>query len=337
MKDISSSKTFVHYPVMLKEVINICDVKKGGLFVDCTYGAGGYTNTILSYPNTKVIALDRDPNIKSLAEKTKKNYKNRFFFHNSKFSELNKILSKNTEVDCIIFDLGLSSLQLSDLKRGFSFYSKEEPDMRMGLNENSAKDVLNNLDAKTLNNIFKLFGEEKESSRISKNIVKERQQSPIKTIPDLIKIIKKSKIKNYKKKINLSTQVFQALRIFVNKELTELIKGLISATQFLKKGGKIIVITFHSIEDKIVKFFFSNFSSNKSKTSRYYPENNNKKTLFETYKNKIIKPNDQELEENNSSRSAKLRYAVRSKDNFIYPIDLEKRFFNYLELERTIV
>ena len=337
MKDISSSKTFSHYPVMLKEVINICDAKKGGLFIDCTYGAGGYTNKILSYPNTKVIALDRDPNVKSLVEKTKKNYKNRFFFHNSKFSELNKILSKNTEADCIIFDLGLSSLQLFDLNRGFSFYSKEEPDMRMGLNENSAKDVLNNLDAKTLSNIFKLLGEEKESSRISRNIVKERQQSPIKTIPDLIRIIKKSKIKNYKKKINLSTQVFQALRIFVNKEVTELIKGLINATQFLKKGGKIIVITFHSIEDKIVKFFFTNFSSNKSKTSRYYPENNNKETLFETYKNKIIKPDDQEVEENNPSRSAKLRYAVRSKDNFIYPTDLEKRFFNYLELEGTIV
>ena len=337
MKDISSSKTFSHYPVMLKEVIDICDAKKGGLFIDCTYGAGGYTNTILSYPNTKVIALDRDPSIKSLAEKTKKNYKNRFFFHNSKFSELNKILSKNTEADCIIFDLGLSSLQLFDFKRGFSFNSKEEPDMRMGLNENSAKDVLNNLDAKTLSSIFKLLGEEKESSRISRNIVKERQQSPIKTIPDLIRIIKKSKIKKYKKKINLSTQVFQALRIFVNKEVTELIKGLINATQFLKKGGKIIVISFHSIEDKIVKFFFTNFSSNKSKTSRYYPENNNKETLFETYKNKIIKPDDQEVEENNPSRSAKLRYAVRSKDNFIYPADLEKRFFNYLELEGTIV
>ena len=337
MKDISSSKTFSHYPVMLKEVIDICEAKKGGLFIDCTYGAGGYTNTILSYPNTKVIALDRDPNITSLAEKTKKNYKNRFFFYNSKFSELNKILSKNTEADCIIFDLGLSSLQLFDFKRGFSFNSKEEPDMRMGLNENSAKDVLNNLDAKTLSSIFKLLGEEKESSRISRIIVKERQESPIKTIPDLIKIIKKSKRKNFKKKINLSTQVFQALRIFVNKEVTELIKGLISATKFLKKGGKIIVITFHSIEDKIVKFFFTNFSSNKSKTSRYYPENTNKETLFEIYKNKIIKPSDQEVEENNPSRSAKLRYAVRSKDNFIYPIDFEKKFFHYLELEGTVV
>ncbi len=337
MKDISSSKTLSHYPVMLKEVINICDPKNGGLFIDCTHGAGGYTNKILSYPNTKVIALDRDPNIKSLAEKTKKKYKNRFFFHNSKFSELNKILSKDTKADCIIFDLGLSSLQLFDFKRGFSFNSKGEPDMRMGLNENSAKDVLNNLDAKTLGNIFKLLGEEKESSRISRNILKERKQKPIKTIPDLIKIIKKSKSKNFKKKINLSTQVFQALRIFVNKEVTELIKGLINATQLLKKGGKIIVITFHSIEDKIVKFFFTNFSLNKSRTSRYYPENNEKKTLFEIYKNKTIKPNFQEIEENNPSRSAKLRYAVRSKDNFIYPIDLEKKFFHYLELEKTHV
>ena len=162
--------------------------------------------------------------------------------------------------------------------------------MRMGLNENSAKDVLNNLDMKTLRNIFKLLGEEKESSRISRNIVKERQQSPIKTIPDLIKVIKKSKRKNFKKKINLSTQVFQALRIFVNKEVTELIKGLINATQFLKKDGKIIVITFHSIEDKIVKFFFTNFSSNKSKTSRYYPENYDKKTLFEIIKIKLSNP-----------------------------------------------
>ena len=337
MKDISSSKTFSHYPVMLKEVINICDPKNGGLFIDCTYGGGGYTNAILSYPNTKVIALDRDPNIKKLAEKTKKNYENRFFFHNSKFSELNKILSKNTEADCIIFDLGLSSFQISDLKRGFSFNSKEEPDMRMGLNKNNAKDVLNNFDAKTLANIFKLLGEEKEASRISKNIVKSRENGLIKTIPDLIKIIKKSKQKKFKKKINLSTQVFQALRIFVNKEITELIKGLINASQFLKVGGKVIVVTFHSIEDKIVKFFFKNFSSNKSKTSRYIPENNNKNILFQSYKNKIIKPDSQEINKNNPSRSAKLRCAVRSEHNFIYPIDLENKFNNYLELEKIDV
>ena len=337
MKDISSFKTFSHYPVMLKQVLNICDPENGGLFIDCTYGAGGYTNAILSYPKTKVIALDRDPNIKNFVEKTKRNYENRFFFHNSKFSELNKILSKNTEADCIIFDLGLSSLQLSDLQRGFSFNSKEEPDMGMGLNKNNAKDVLNNFDAKTLATIFKLLGEEKEASKISKNIIKSRENGLIKTIPDLIKIIKKSKRKNFKKKINLSTQVFQALRIFVNKEITELIKGLINASKFLKVGGKVIVVTFHSIEDKIVKFFFTNFSLNKSKNSRYVPENNNKNILFRSYKNKIIRPDLEEIKQNNPSRSAKLRYAVRSEHNFIYPIDFENKFNNYLELEKIDV
>ena len=337
MKDVSSLKGLSHYPVMLKQVLNICDPKNGGVFVDCTYGAGGYTNAILSYPNTKVIALDRDSNINYLAQETKKKFKNRFIFHNSKFSELHKIVSKSNKVDCIIFDLGLSSLQISDLKRGFSFNSKDEPDMRMGLNINTAKEVLNNLDSETLERIFRLLGEEKDSKRISKKILSERKLNTIKTGPDLVKIIKKSKRKNFKKKINISTQVFQALRIFVNKEVTELIKGLINAAQFLKKGGKIIVITFHSIEDKIVKFFFTNFSLNKSKTSRYYPENNEKKTLFEIYKNKTIKPNSQEVEENNPSRSAKLRYVVRSKDNFIYPVDLEKKFFHYLELEKTHV
>ena len=332
MKDISSSKTFLHYPVMLKEVISTCDVKKGGLFIDCTYGAGGYTNTILSYPNTKVIALDRDPSIKSLAEKTKKNYKNRFFFHNSKFSELNKILPKNTEADCIIFDLGLSSLQLLDLKRGFSFNSKEEPDMRMGLNEVSAKDVINNLDGKTLNNIFRLLGEEKESSKISRNIVKDRQQYPIKTIPDLIKIIKKSKRKNFKKKINISTQVFQALRIFVNKEITELIEGLILATKILKEDGKIVVVSFHSLEDKIVKYFFKSLSENES-ISRYVPKLDQPKILFDLKEKKPITPSDKELKENLPSRSAKLRYVIKKRDFYDFKTDIEKKFKKFLEIE----
>ena len=337
MKDISSLKNLPHYPVMLKEVLNTCNPKNGGLFVDCTYGAGGYSNAILSYPNTQVIALDRDPNIHHYAKKTKKKYENRFSFHNSKFSDLEKFVSKKLEVDCIIFDLGLSSLQISDLKRGFSFFSKEEPNMGMGLNKNTAKEILNNLDAKTLGSIFRLLGEEKEGLRISKNILRERKLNPIKTIPDLVKIIQKSKKKNFKKKTNISTQVFQALRIFVNKEITELIEGLIIATKILKEDGKIVVVTFHSLEDKIVKFFFTNFSSNKSKTSRYYPESKDKKTLFKNYKNKVIKPDLEELQENNPSRSAKLRHAIRSNHNFTYPEEFKKKFLHYLELEKIDV
>ena len=153
----------------------------------------------------------------------------------------------------------------------------------------------------------------------------------------MVNIVRRSKRRDFKKKINTSTQTFQAIRIFVNKEIFELIEGLINATKLLKKGGKIIVITFHSIEDKIVKFFFTNFSGNKARGSRYYPDTDQKKILFENYKNKIIRPNSREIENNNPSRSAKLRFVTRSKDNFFYPADFKKKFSHYLELENKYV
>ena len=152
-------------------------------------------------------------------------------------------------------------------------------------------------------------------------------------VPTLVDIIQKSKKKNYKKKINICTQTFQAIRIFVNKEISELVNGLIKATKFLKTGGKIIVVSFHSIEDRIVKFYFSNYSKNKPKGSRYYPQTKNEMILFEDYKNKIIKADQNEINENISSRSAKLRYAIRSKDNYFYPDELKKKFSAYLNLE----
>ena len=247
------------------------------------------------------------------------------------------MVNNNTKIDSIIFDLGLSSLQISNLKRGFSFNSKSKLDMRMGLNSISAEEVLNNLDFETLRDVLKFFGEEKEAFRIASNIVKQRDKKPITSIPDLVNIVRKSKKRNFKKKINISTQTFQAIRIFVNKEIFELIEGLISATKLLKEGGKIIVITFHSIEDKIVKFFFTNFSENKSRGSRYYPDIDNQKILFKNYKNKVIRPNKKEIENNNPSRSAKLRVITRSRDKFFYPIDLKNKFFHYLELENKHV
>ena len=225
-------------------------------------------------------------------------------------------------------------MQIFNLERGFSFNSKNKIDMRMGLNKISAQEVLNNFSLKTLNDIIKYLGEEKESYRISKNIIRERKINKISSTPDLVKIINKSKKKDFKKKIDISTQTFQAIRIFVNKEFTELINGLIIATQAIKAGGKIVVISFHSIEDKIVKFFFSNFSKNKSRSSRYYPDFNDVKPLFENYKNKIIRPNERELKINNQSRSAKLRFAIRSKDNFVYPKEFVKKFQHYIDLEK---
>ncbi len=337
MKNFSSPQNISHYPVMLDEVLKICNPLNGENFIDCTFGYGGFSNAILSYPKTKVIAVDRDIQTKKYAEKIKKNYKDRFLFYNKKFSELSKSINNKKKFDFIIFDLGISNMQVLNLDRGFSFNSKSNIDMRMGLNSISANEVINSFSQKTLNDIIRFFGEEKESYKISKNIINERKKSQILSSVDLAKIIKRSKKKDFNKKINVSTKTFQALRIFVNKEFSELINGLIEATKLIKSGGKIIVISFHSLEDKIVKFFFTNYSKNKSKVSRYLPDLSKENTLFENYKNKIITPSSEEIIKNNASRSAKLRYITRCKNDFFYPKDLKKKFMKYLEIEGRYV
>ena len=335
MKTQKSSLELSHFPVMLSEIIKISSPKKGGIFVDCTFGGGGYSKKILEFSDTKVIALDRDSSVVSIANNLEKKFKKRFEFYLLKFSQIDKIL-KN-KVDVIIFDLGLSSLQLNNLDRGFSFKSKDKLDMTMGLSDISAQDVINNLTETQLKLIIKILGEEKDASKIAKNIVKERSKKKITRVNELVKIIEQSKKKNFISKINPSTKTFQALRIFVNKEITELINGIITASFFLKPGGKILIVSFHSIEDKIAKFFFKNFSLNKSKPSKYLPEENYDLTLFEKYDNEIIKPSRQEVDINNRSRSAKLRFAIRNKNDFFYPSKLVEKFKKYLELEATNV
>jgi len=332
MNNQTSSLEFSHFPVMLNEVLKISSPSEGGTFIDCTFGGGGYSKEILRFSNTKVIAIDRDKNVISIARKFEKTYPKRFKFYQKKFSQLD-IISKDY-ADVIIFDLGLSSIQLNDLKRGFSFQSENNLDMCMGINEISALDVINKLSEKNLKSVIKILGEEKDAFKIAKNIVKYRNIKKIIYTSDLVKIIEKSKKKNYSNKINPCTKTFQALRIFVNKEITELIKGIIYATKKLKPGGKILVISFHSIEDKIIKYLFSQFSRNKSKPSRYLPENKSDNCiLFNEYKNKVFRPSQIEIDKNNRSRSAKLRFAVRSRDKFENPKNLIKKFKKYLDLE----
>ena len=206
--------------------------------------------------------------------------------------------------------------------------------MSMGLSSTSAEEVVNNFSEQNLKSIIKILGEEKDASRIAKNIIKMRVIKRITKVDELVEIIKKSKKKKYEKKINPSTKTFQALRIFVNKEITELIKGIINATKVLKPGGIILIVSFHSIEDKIVKYFFSNFSSSRAKPSRYFPENSEiYSSLFDKYKNRIFKASNLEIIKNPPSRSAKLRYAIRSKNKFIYPKELVNKFKRYLDLE----
>tara|TARA_Y100001958_G_C21179365_1_gene509556 strand:- start:209 stop:1219 length:1011 start_codon:yes stop_codon:yes gene_type:complete len=331
-----SSLELTHFPVMLSEIIKISNPKKGGVFIDCTFGGGNYTKALLDFPKTKVIGIDRDNTVISIARKLEKKFKNRFKFYHLKFSQIEKVYKDN--VDGIIIDLGLSSIQLKDLRRGFSFKSKEKLDMTMGLSDKSAQYAINNLSEKQLTLIIKVLGEEKDAKKISRNIVKARLQKKITRVDELVEIINKSKKKNYYSKINPSTKTFQALRIYVNKEITELINGIINASKYLRPGGKIIIVSFHSIEDKIVKYFFRNFSKNKSKPSRYLPEEvNDNSILFENYTNKALRPSKKEINKNNASRSAKLRFAIRNKKEFSYPENLIQKFKKYLDIEAIYV
>ena len=332
MNNLTSSLELPHFPVMLNEVLKISSPSTKERFIDCTFGGGSYSKQILKFSKTNVLGIDRDKKVLTEAKKLEKKYPKRFKFHQLKFSQLETISIDN--VDVAIFDLGLSSIQLNDFDRGFSFKSNKKLNMTMGLNEITALDVINNLSESDLKRVIKILGDEKEASKIAKNIVYHRNLKKIENTNDLVKIIEKSKKKNYSSKINPCTKTFQALRIFVNKEITELIKGIINATKKLKPGGKILIISFHSIEDRIVKYFFTNFSKNKSRPSRYSPENKVSDTaLFEQYKNRILRPSNEEINENNRSRSAKLRFATRSKNNFEYPTDLINKFKNYLDLE----
>ena len=329
MKATMVSDITKHYPVLLNELISIITPQYGGTFIDCTFGQGGYSKKILNYKNTRVIALDRDLKSKNKADKLSNEFQDRFVFKNKKFSQLENIKLKKENIRGIIFDLGYSYTQIKDQSKGLSFNSVGDLNMKMGLNEFSAKDVINKLDVLELEKIFKFLGEEKEAKKIAINIIKERKIRVIDT-ETLVQIIEKTKKKNFK--THSATKVFQALRIFVNKEISELIYGLIAATRVLKDGGLLVVVTFHSLEDKIVKYFFKSLSENKS-ISRYLPKIDQPETLFKMIEKKPIKPSSKELSENIPSRSAKLRYVVKKGNFYNFETDILKKFEYLLEIE----
>ncbi len=330
MQATMQSDVVKHYPVLLNELISIITPQYGGTFIDCTFGQGGYTKKILSYQNTQVIALDRDLESKKKADKISKEFQDRFIFKNKKFSQLDDLKLKNINLRGIIFDLGYSTTQIKDPKKGLSFNSLGNLNMQMGLNDFSAKEAINRLDEKDLEKIFKFFGEEKYAKKIASSVVKQRSIHKIDT-QSLVEIIEKTKKKkNFK--IHSATKVFQALRIFVNKEITELIYGLIAAAKVLKKDGILAVITFHSLEDKIVKYFFKSLSEKKS-ISRYVPKIEESETLFQMLEKKPRTPSRTELKENLPSRSAKLRYIVKKDDFYNFKTDILEKFEHLIEIE----
>ena len=319
-----------HYPVLLDEIISIITPQHGGTFIDCTFGQGGYSKKILSYKKTQVIGLDRDLESKRKADNLSEKFKDRFIFKNKRFSQLGDLKLKKENIRGIIFDLGYSYTQIKDPSKGLSFDSSGPLNMQMGLNDYSAKEAINNLNILELEKIFKFFGDEREAKRIVYEINVERKKKEIDT-QSLVQIIEKTKRKkNFK--IHSATKVFQALRIFVNKEISELIFGLIAASKILKKDGILAVVTFHSLEDKIVKYFFRSLSEKKS-ISRYSPKLEQPDTLFKMLEKKPITPSIKELKENFPSRSAKLRYVIKKEDSFNFETDILKKFEYLIEIE----
>ena len=299
-----------HIPVMLNEVIEYLNPQDNCVYVDATFGNGGYTSAILEAANCKVIAIDRDPTVLTRANELKEIYKNRFEFKSGRFGNISELIEN--PVDGFVFDIGVSSMQLDDANRGFSF-SKEAPlDMRMSLSGTSAADIVNNMEEKDLADLIYTYGEEKKSRQIARKIVEHRKVKPIETTTELAEIIYTVIHKTFNQ-INPATRTFQALRIAVNEELKELENALVSATKLLNPQGRLVVVDFHSLEDRIVKKFFNENSGKTGGVSRYMPQTNTQnKIIFQTV-SKAIAPTSDECEQNPRARSAKLRYAVKAK------------------------
>lgn len=321
-----SLDTIKHYPVMLREVTNFLSDNK--LILDCTFGGGGYSSEILKkYSNSKVIAIDRDIEIIQFAKKLEKKYLKRFVFQNLKFSEIHKVKEIN-QIDYFIFDLGVSHFQLKDMKRGFSFSSDESLSMSMGLTDLDAEELIRKVSEKDLKNILKFFGEEKFASKIANKIINVRKNKNISSGKKLAEIIETVKFK--KNKTHPSTKSFQALRMIVNQELLEIYKSLKFIIENCKENSTIIIVTFHSLEDLLVKKII-NFYGKKTSTSRYLPQESDiKKMPIKILTNKAIKPNSEEVNVNPSSRSAKLRAFTKiCKPDFSLKrsdLDMEKYF-----------
>ena len=296
-----------HIPVMLKEVLTALKPQKGEVYVDATFGNGGYTKAILEAADCKVIALDRDPTVKISANEFKNMYGERFEFRAGQFGDFADLVPE--KINGAVFDIGVSSMQLDEAERGFSFSKEGALDMRMSQAGISAKDIVNSYEEDKLADLIYQYGEERKSRQIAKRIVEYRQNKKIETTTELAEIIYSVIHKKFGE-IDPATRTFQALRIAVNDELGELSRGLQSAANRLQKNGRLVVVDFHSLEDRIVKNFFKENGGKRIRVSKYAPELVQDEHLFAEV-SKVIVPTAEECGKNPRARSAKLRYAIR--------------------------
>lgn len=301
-----------HIPVMINEVLKYLAPQDGEVYVDATFGNGGYSEAILQKAQCKVIAIDRDPTVAIRADELKKQYKNRFEFRAGTFGNLTTLVGE--KVNGVVFDIGVSSMQLDDKERGFSFAKEAELDMRMSMNGLSAKDIVNSYSEEALADLIYLYGEEKKSRQIAAKIVEYRQKKKIETTTELAEIIYTIMPKRFGQ-IDPATRTFQALRIAVNDELQQLKDGLEATLDCVADEGRVVVVDFHSLEDRIVKNFFSDYSDKKVHVSRYKKEDANQQSLKPfVFVSKAIMPTENECQKNPRARSAKLRYAIKRKE-----------------------
>ena len=304
-----------HTPVMLSEVMSYIPLDKKINVIDATFGGGGYSKAILQNFNIeKLIAIDRDPIAEVFAKDLNKKFLN-FEFVSGCFSQIDKLILdlnnfKEIKFDIIIFDLGVSSNQIDNPQRGFSFMNDGPLDMRMGINDKKVSDIVNSYSEIDLANIIYKYGEERFSRRIAKNIVKARKIKLIQTTKELSTLIKNSFNQKQigKNKINPATKTFQALRVYINDELNEISTALFKSINLLKDSGRIIIVSFQSLEDRIVKDFLNHNSGKRWRSSRHYPELADEDPItLNLITKKPIRPSEQEIIYNPRSRSAKLR------------------------------
>ena len=310
-----------HTPVLLSEVLDALNPRDGETYVDGTFGGGGYTAAILGAADCTVYAIDRDPDAIARGRDLEKEFEGRLKLIEGRFSDMDSLLAEEgqNKVDGVALDIGVSSFQLDEAERGFSFMRDGPLDMRMEQAGESAADVVNTYKEADLADIFYLYGEEHRSRRVAKAIVRKRQEAPIETTARLAEItcaaLGGGKSKGASR-IHPATKVFQALRIYVNRELDELKEGLEAAIRVLKEGGRLCVVTFHSLEDRIVKSFFNENSGNIPQGSRHSPPDATPgkwrgPTLILKRK-RGVEPCAAEIAANPRARSARLRTAIRT-------------------------
>ncbi|NRA29825.1 MAG: 16S rRNA (cytosine(1402)-N(4))-methyltransferase RsmH [Parvularculaceae bacterium] len=299
-----------HIPVMLPEVLEALQPGEGQVVADATFGAGGYTQAFLD-AGTRVLAFDRDPTAIAAGQaRFAGQLDQQLQLIGQPFDHLEAEASAREPqgLDGVVFDLGVSSMQLDQSERGFSFMRDGPLDMRMGEGV-SAAEFVNEADQQDLKTVFWQYGEERRSGALAAAIVRERQKSPFETTAQLAAIAGPQRARD---KIHPATRMFQAIRILVNDELGQVVRALMGAEQVLKEGGRLVVVTFHSLEDRIAKRFLATASANAGGTSRHLPEEIGPQPSFDLVQRKAVIASDEEAAANPRARSAKLRASIRT-------------------------